>query len=90
MSRISLKYSKMVEIFEQPIEYDNIDKFISDCLKEVICNRLEKRRQEVKELIEQIEREGNQRTERYNTLVNEMAAIIQKINMNRQGKEGIM
>ena len=60
------KIRQMVEIFEQQVEYDNIDKFISDCLKEVICNRLEKRRQEVKELIEQIEKEGRQGTERYN------------------------
>ena len=30
------KIRQMVEIFEQQVEYDNIDKFISDCLKEVI------------------------------------------------------
>ncbi|NLW00538.1 MAG: DNA primase [Clostridiales bacterium] len=84
------KIRQMVEIFEQQVEYDNIDKFISDCLKEVICNRLEKRRQEVKALIEQIEKEGHQGTERYNALMNEMVAIIQKISMNRQGKEGIL
>ena len=29
-------------------------------------------------------------TERYNALMNEMVAIIQKISMNRQGKEGIL
>jgi hypothetical protein len=51
---------------------------------------LEKRRQEVKALIEQIEKEGHQGTERYNALMNEMVAIIQKISMNRQGKEGIL
>ena len=84
------KIRQMVEIFEQQVEYDNIDKFISDCLKEVICNRLEKRRQEVKALIEQIEKEGHQGTERYNALMNEMVALIQKISMNRQGKEGIL
>jgi len=83
------KIQQMVEIFEQPIEYDNIDKFVSDCLDEIIHRRLEKRRQEVIKLIKQMEQQGKQGTDSYNALLSEMAVLTKKVSANRQGKEGI-
>lgn len=84
------KIQQMVEIFDQEIEYDNIDKLISDCSREIVCRGLEKRIQEVQEKVEQMETEGNYGTDDYNVLLNEIAALTHKVKMNRPGKEGIM
>ena len=84
------KIQQMVEIFEQPLEYDNIDKFISDCIDEMMYRHLEKRRQEVLRLIRKMEQEGKQGTDSYKALLSEMAVLTKKVSANRHGKEGIL
>lgn len=84
------KIQQMVEIFEQPLEYDNIDKFISDCIEEIMHRHLEKRRQEVLRLIRKMEQEGKQGTDSYKALLSEMAVLTKKVSANRHGKEGIL
>lgn len=84
------KIQQMVEIFELPVEYDNIDKFISDCIDEITYHNLEKRRQEVVKLIRQMEQEGKQATDTYRALLSEMAVLTRKVAANRHRKEGIL
>ena len=84
------KIQQMVEIFEQSMEYDNIDKFISDCIDEMMYRRLEKRRQEVVGLIRKMEQEGKQETDTYRALLSEMAVLTRKVRASRHGKEGIV
>lgn len=84
------KIQQMVEIFEQPMEYDNIDKFISDCIDEMMYRRFEKRRQEVVELIRRMEQEGKQDTDTYRALLSEVAMLSKRVRASRHGKEGIL
>jgi len=84
------KIQQMVEIFEQPLEYDNIDKFISDCIDEMMYRHLEKRRQEIVGLIRKMEQEGKQETDTYRALLSEMAVLTKKVRAIRHGKEGIL
>ncbi|MBM7581840.1 DNA primase [Caldicoprobacter guelmensis] len=84
------KIQQMVEIFELPVEYDNIDKFISDCIDEIMYHNLEKRRQEVVRLIRQMEQEGKQATDTYRALLSEMAVLTRKVAASRHRKEGIL
>lgn len=84
------KIQQMVEIFEQPLEYDNIDKLISDCIDEIMYRHLEKRRQEIVGLIRKMEQEGKQETDTYRALLSEMAVLTKKVRASRHGKEGIL
>nr|MBO2494190.1 DNA primase [Clostridia bacterium] len=84
------KIQQMVEIFEQPLEYDNIDKLISDCIDEMMYRHLEKRRQEIVGLIRKMEQEGKQETDTYRALLSEMAVLTKKVRASRHGKEGIL
>lgn len=66
---------KLVDIFHQEMEYDNIDNFISDCLNQVEKNALEKHRQELQNEITVMDQEGIPDPEKYKELLKELQQL---------------
>jgi len=66
---------KLVEIFEQKLEYDNIDTYLTDCLNQVEMGILTKKRQEIKNEINTMDREGISDPVRYKSLLKEMEEL---------------
>jgi len=66
---------KLVDIFHQEMEYDNIDTFISDCLNQVAKGILEKQRQEIQKEITTMDRDGITDPDKYKSLLNELQQL---------------
>jgi DNA primase len=72
---------KLVDIFHQEMEYDNIDTFLADCLNQVAKGILEQQRQELQNEISTMEQEGIPDPDRYTTLLKEMQQINHKLHL---------
>lgn len=81
---------QMVEIFNMEMEYDNIDKYISDCIEELVCRELESQRQKLMERITQMEQQNSCDSSEYKRLLEEMSALTQRVKMGRKGKEEVV
>lgn len=77
------KVKKLVDIFNQEMEYDNIDTFISDCLDQIGGNYLEEQRQELQREITTIDKEGISDPDRYRSLLKELQQLNQKVSTDR-------
>ena len=71
---------KLVEIFEQKLEYDNIDAYIDDCLNQVEMGILAKKRQEIKDEINAMDQKGISDPDRYKSLLKEMEELNLRLN----------
>lgn len=77
------KVKKLVDIFNQEMEYDNIDTFISDCLDQIGGNYLEEQRQELQREITTMDKEGISDPDRYRSLLKELQQLNQKVSTDR-------
>ena len=77
------KVKKLVDIFNQEMEYDNIDTFISDCLDQIRGNYLEEQRQELQREITTMDKEGISDPDRYRSLLKELQQLNQKVSADR-------
>ena len=66
---------KLVDIFYQKIEYDNIDAFLTDCLNQVARGIIEKQRQKIQNEIDAMDREGIPDPDRYKSLLKEIQQL---------------
>jgi DNA primase len=66
---------KLVDIFYQKIEYDNIDAFLTDCLNQVARGIIEKQRQKIQNEIDTMDREGIPDPDRYKSLLKEIQQL---------------
>jgi DNA primase len=74
---------KLVDIFRQEMEYDNIDTFISDCLDQVARNALEKHRQEIQNELTAMDREGIPDPETYKSLLKELQQLNRRLSTDK-------
>lgn len=81
---------KLTEIFKLEMEYDNVDKYIKDCVDELRRYKLEKRGNYLKEQISKMEREGDSGSAQYWKLVEELNAINRMNKLGHMGKEEVM
>lgn len=81
---------QMAEIFNTEMEYDNIDKYISDCIEELVCRELEAQRQKLMERITRMEQQNSYDPDEYKRLLEEMATLTQRVKMGRKGKEEVV
>lgn len=79
---------KLVDIFQQEVEYDNVDTFLADCLKQVARGILEKKRQEMQNEITLMDQEGIQDPDKYKSLLKELQQLNHKLSSYEFGKEG--
>jgi len=79
---------RMVEIFDVDMEYDNIEKFISDCIDALSRRKEEKLRRERQEELMRIDKEGKLDPALYNTLLLSIDASNRRIKLKGQGDEG--
>ncbi len=78
------KERKLVDIFNQEMEYDNIDTFISDCLEQVERRRLEKQREEIRNEVTGMDQDGIHDPVRYKMLLQQLEVLNRKVNSDRQ------
>ncbi|NLI61444.1 MAG: DNA primase [Clostridiales bacterium] len=81
---------KVIEIFRLEMEYDNVDRFIKDCVEELRRYRLEKRSNYLKEQISKMDREGNSGSTKYWELIEELQDINRRNKLGDIGKEEVM
>lgn len=81
---------KIIEIFSLEMEYDNVDRYILDCIEELHRSQLEKRSKYLKEQISKLDLEGNFGSVEYMKLVEELSAINRRTKLGRKGKEEVM
>jgi len=81
---------QMVEIFNMEMEYDNIDKYISDCIEELVCRELEAQRNNLMERIMQMEQQNSFDINEYNRLLEEISILTQRVKMGRNRKEEVV
>ena len=81
---------KIIEIFRLEMEYDNVDRYMEDCIEELRRSQLEKRRNYLTEQISKMDREGDYDSVKYRELVKELNAINRMTKLGRTGKEEIM
>ena len=74
---------KLVDIFRQEMEYDNIDTLLSDCLGQVAKNALEKRRRELQNEITAMDREEIPDPEKYRSLLQELQQLNQRLSTDK-------
>ena len=77
----------MVEIFEIEIDYDNIDKFIADCLAELSKFREQVSRRKRQEELIRMEMEGSLDSDAYVSHLIGINASNRRIKMIGQGDE---
>jgi len=77
------KIKKMVEIFTLQIEYDNTEKYMDDCINEVLLSGLEKRRQELLKQITELEQSEKVDPVKYRSLIQELGEVNRKLKTNR-------
>lgn len=70
---------KLVDIFQQEMEYDNIDTFLSDCLNNVAKGIIERQRQELQSEITIMDREGIEDPDKYKSLLKELQQLNHKL-----------
>jgi DNA primase len=74
---------KLVDIFQQEMEYDNIDTFLSDCLYQVEKGILDKQRQEMLDEIAAMEQKGKTDSDKYKTLLKELHQLNHRLSTDR-------
>jgi len=79
---------RMVEIFDVEMEYDSIEKFISDCVDTLSRRREEKLRRERQEELMRMDKEGKLDPALYNILLLSIDASNRRIKLKGQGDEG--
>lgn len=81
---------KITEIFEIEMEYDNVDRYIDDCIGELRRSQLEKRRNYLMEQISRMDEMQEHNSIEYNNLVEELSAINRMTKLDPFGKEEVM
>lgn len=81
---------KIIEIFRLEMEYDNVDKYIQDCIEELRRSQLDKRSRDLKAQISEMDREGDYDSVEYRALIEELDAINRMTKLGRIGKEEVM
>lgn len=77
---------KLVAIFNQEMEYDNIDNFISDCLDRVAGSQLRRKRQDIQSEISQMDHSGITDPDRYRSLLQELELLNRRVSVvDRKG-----
>lgn len=74
---------KLVDIFSQEMEYDNIDSFISDCIDQVVIYQNNKKRDEIYKEIADIE-QGVGSPDKYRMLLKELEELNKQTSKHRQ------
>ena len=74
---------KLVDIFRQEMEYDNIDTMLSDWLGQIARNTLNKRRQELQNETSALEREGIPDREKYRLLLQELQQLNHRLSTDK-------
>lgn len=83
------KERKIVDIFNQEMEYDTIDTFISDCLEQVARRSLEKQLEMKRSAVAAMEQNGIPDSEQYTQLRQELMTLSQRVQRRQTGKEGL-
>jgi len=81
---------KITEIFEIEMEYDNVDRYIDDCIGELRRSQLEKRRNYLMEQISRMDEMQEHNSIEYKNLVEELSAINRMTKLDPFGKEEVM
>jgi DNA primase len=81
---------KITEIFGMEMEYDNVDRYIDDCIGELRRSQLEKRRNHLMEQISRMDEVQEHNSEEYKVLVEELSAINRMTKLDPFGKEEVM
>lgn len=81
---------KTIEIFRLEMEYDNVDRYIKDCVEEFGRFQLEKQRKYLTEQISNMEHDGDYDSDRYWELVKELNTINRIAKLGGTGKEEVM
>ena len=74
---------KLVDIFRQEMEYDNLDTMLSDWLGQIARNTLNKRRQELQNETSALEREGIPDREKYRLLLQELQQLNRRLSTDK-------
>ena len=74
---------KLVDIFRQEMEYDNLDTMLSDWLGQIARNTLNKRRQELQNETSALEREGIPDREKYRLLLQELQQLNHRLSTDK-------
>ena len=74
---------KLVDIFRQEMEYDNMDTMLSDWLGQIARNTLNKRRQELQNETSALEREGIPDREKYRLLLQELQQLNHRLSTDK-------
>ncbi len=74
---------KLVDIFRQEMEYDNLDTMLSDWLGQIARNTLNKRRQELQNETSTLEREGIPDMEKYRLLLQELQQLNHRLSTDK-------
>ena len=74
---------KLVDIFRQEMEYDNMDTMLSDWLGQIARNTLNKRRQELQNETSALEREGIPDREKYRLLLQELQQLNRRLSTDK-------
>ncbi|NLJ41387.1 MAG: DNA primase [Clostridiales bacterium] len=82
--------SKVLDIFRLEIEYDNVDRYILDCIKELRRSQLERQGRDLKEQILRLNNAGSSDSDEYMELVEKLRATTLKTKLGRFGKEEVM
>ena len=83
------KERKIVDIFNQEMEYDTIDTFISDCLEQVARRSLEKQLEVKRSEIADMEQNGIPDPEAYTQLRQDLMTLSRRVQRRQTGKEGL-
>jgi DNA primase len=79
---------RMAEIFDMEMEYDNIDKFITDCVAELSKYRERELRRGRQEELVRMDREGRLDPDVYTSHLLDIDALNRRIKIKGQGDEG--
>ncbi len=74
---------KLVDIFRQEMEYDNIDTMLSDWLGQIARNTLSKRHRALQNEISALEREGIPDREKYRLLLQELQQLNRRLSTDK-------
>jgi hypothetical protein len=72
------------------MEYDNVDRYIDDCIGELRRSQLEKRRNYLMEQISRMDEMQEHNSIEYKNLVEELSAINRMTKLDPFGKEEVM
>lgn len=74
---------KIVEIFQLEVEYDNVDKYILDCIQVLKITQTKMRIRQLEGIISKMDREGNHDSMEYKRVQKEMAEITRRAKLGQ-------